>query len=179
MVVRLPVKEYGVGSNPTCAANFNLKKELIMPIRCTSCGEEKEEKWFAPCFVTGNHQKYPVCRKCKQDIYDREIDKRKAYQVRYFRTRKQRVVDYLGGRCKVCGYNKCIGALTAHHRDPSVKSFTISTHLHKPWEILQPELDKCDLVCERCHIEYHYENPSYTRPIAEKRQASMAAKGLI
>ena len=33
------------------------------------------------------------------------------------------LVEYKGGKCCVCGYNKCIEALEFHHLDPSQKDF--------------------------------------------------------
>jgi L-lysine 2,3-aminomutase len=38
------------------------------------------------------------------------------------------------------------------HRDPHLKSFTISQHLHSYTEyVLLQEMSKCDLVCANCH----------------------------
>ena len=44
-----------------------------------------------------------------------------------------------------------------HHLDPNEKDFTISG---KSWafERLKKEVDKCILVCNRCHTEIHYLN---------------------
>lgn len=68
---------------------------------------------------------------------------------------KQRCVDYLGGRCKRCGYDKCLNALQAHHRDPQTKAFEISSGSNRKWALVQAELDKCDLLCSNCHAEVH------------------------
>lgn len=68
---------------------------------------------------------------------------------------KLKLVEYKGGVCEKCSYNKCINALEFHHLDPSEKDFTISG---KSWsfERLKKEADKCILVCNRCHTEIHY-----------------------
>lgn len=68
---------------------------------------------------------------------------------------KQKAVEYLGGCCKKCGYSKCIGALTFHHTADS-KDFQISDKLGCSWEVLQQELDKCELLCANCHHEVHW-----------------------
>lgn len=68
---------------------------------------------------------------------------------------KQKSVDYLGGKCKKCGYNRCIRSLQFHHRDPSQKDFTISKHKCLNWIDTKKELDKCDLLCANCHGETH------------------------
>ncbi len=68
---------------------------------------------------------------------------------------KRRSVDYLGGSCKLCGYSACLRALCFHHRNPKEKSFSLSFRWNKPWRELVLELDKCDLLCVRCHVELH------------------------
>lgn len=35
-------------------------------------------------------------------------------------------VQYKGGKCCVCGYNKYLGALEFHHLNPNEKDFGIS-----------------------------------------------------
>lgn len=67
---------------------------------------------------------------------------------------KLKLVEYKGGVCIVCGYNKSIEALQFHHLDPKQKDFAISG---KSWAFdrLKEEVDKCILVCANCHIEIH------------------------
>ncbi len=67
--------------------------------------------------------------------------------------KKKRAVEYKGGKCQKCGYNKCIRALEFHHRDRSTKSFEIGQDLCRSWVLLKAELDKCDLLCSNCHAE--------------------------
>lgn len=67
---------------------------------------------------------------------------------------KQRLVDYKGGKCQICGYNRCINALEFHHVNPEEKDFTISGGT-KSFDTLKPEIDKCILVCSNCHREIH------------------------
>ena len=66
-------------------------------------------------------------------------------------------VEYLGGKCIKCGYDKCIWAMDFHHRNPKEKKYSIGTYFSRSWEKLKKELDKCDLVCANCHREIHYE----------------------
>jgi len=68
---------------------------------------------------------------------------------------KQKFVDYLGGKCSVCGYDKCNQALQFHHLDPTQKDFSISANTNKAWSKVQSELDKCILLCANCHSEVH------------------------
>lgn len=63
-------------------------------------------------------------------------------------------LDYKGGKCEKCGYNKSILALEFHHLDPKEKEFSISD-IKLDWENIKKELDKCILVCANCHREIH------------------------
>lgn len=67
----------------------------------------------------------------------------------------KKCIDYKGGKCSICSYDKCIRSLVFHHRDPSTKKFGISGNYGYSWEVLQEELDKCDLICANCHGEIH------------------------
>lgn len=69
--------------------------------------------------------------------------------------RKQGAVEYLGGKCIRCGYDKCLHALHFHHKDPETKEFAFSTGLTSAWEKVKAELDKCELLCANCHAEHH------------------------
>jgi Icc-related predicted phosphoesterase len=70
--------------------------------------------------------------------------------------KKKELVEYKGGCCEICGYNKSIQALQFHHIDPNEKDFNISARSYSI-ERLKKEADKCMLVCANCHIEVHEE----------------------
>lgn len=71
---------------------------------------------------------------------------------------KQLSIDYKGGKCCMCGYNKCNSALEFHHLDPNEKDFGISAKgVTRSFEKIKVELDKCILVCANCHRELHEE----------------------
>lgn len=69
--------------------------------------------------------------------------------------RKQRCLSYKGGICARCGYSKCLRSLIFHHRNPAEKKFGIAGSHCRKWEVVQEELDKCDLLCTNCHGEEH------------------------
>lgn len=71
------------------------------------------------------------------------------------RLKKQQAAQYLGGKCEVCGYNKCISALEFHHKNGDEKDVSISALTNRTWNKLQKELDKCQLLCANCHRELH------------------------
>lgn len=69
---------------------------------------------------------------------------------------KELCVEYKGGKCEKCGYDKYIGALQFHHKNPNEKDFTIShAKLKKFDDKIKAELDKCELLCANCHAEKH------------------------
>jgi len=75
-----------------------------------------------------------------------------------WRTRaKVWLIDYAGGRCQVCGYDKWRGNLIFHHTDPHTKDSTVSDMLRRPraMDTILIEVDKCVLVCRNCHGEIH------------------------
>ena len=69
--------------------------------------------------------------------------------------RKKDLVAYKGGVCMRCGFNKFVEALCFHHRNPSLKKFTINQNYNRAWIKLLEEVDKCDLLCLNCHAEIH------------------------
>jgi DNA replicative helicase MCM subunit Mcm2 (Cdc46/Mcm family) len=77
---------------------------------------------------------------------------------------KRRAIEYKGGKCVRCGYDKCPGALTFHHLDPNQKDFGISSQgITRSFEKIKTELDKCILLCHNCHAELHHEEDEKER----------------
>lgn len=66
---------------------------------------------------------------------------------------KLRAIEYKGGHCALCDYDKCPSAMVFHHRNPREKDFCISAK--SSWSEIVIELDKCDLLCANCHAEVH------------------------
>jgi hypothetical protein len=65
-------------------------------------------------------------------------------------------IEYKGGRCQICGYNRCSEALEFHHPDPTQKDFGISQKGYtRSWEKVKEETDKCILLRANCHREVH------------------------
>ena len=82
------------------------------------------------------------------------------YMTRYINYRylklKIRAVEYKGGKCIKCGFDKYY-ALTFHHRTPSEKDFDWNRLRKQSWETIQKELNKCDMLCHNCHSAVHYD----------------------
>ncbi len=77
--------------------------------------------------------------------------------VKNFRAKKkQKLLNLFGGKCCICGYDKCPRNLHFHHVNPSEKSFILSSGV-KDYGIEKSieEAKKCILVCANCHGEIH------------------------
>jgi len=70
---------------------------------------------------------------------------------------KKIITRAMGGKCCICGYNKCIQALEFHHVNPHEKDFHFNKiHITKnSWPKICNELRKCVLLCANCHREAH------------------------
>ncbi|MBI5747458.1 MAG: hypothetical protein HZA13_10715 [Nitrospirae bacterium] len=69
---------------------------------------------------------------------------------------RQRAIDYLGGQCNQCSYDRCGEALEFHHLESSEKDFGISNQGYtRSWKRVEEELKKCILLCANCHREVH------------------------
>lgn len=82
---------------------------------------------------------------------------RKAVNLKKNRaSSKSESITYKGGKCQICSYDRCPSALEFHHLDPKQKDPKINASLSKfSFESIKTELDKCVLVCCRCHREIH------------------------
>lgn len=98
---------------------------------------------------TGHKTLRGTCKSC--DKLDRK-ERLKRFKVE--------CITYKGGKCSICGYNKCIAALDFHHMDKDSKIFNISCMKfgYCVTDDVKKELDKCVLVCRNCHSEIHYAN---------------------
>ena len=70
---------------------------------------------------------------------------------------KKRLVEAFGGKCGICGYNKCNMALEFHHLNPNEKEFSFGSIVASPksWSKIVNEIRKCICVCSNCHKEIH------------------------
>lgn len=81
-------------------------------------------------------------------------ENRKRGVINWRRRTRDKLINYKGGKCEICGYNKSKKALEFHHKDPSEKDFSLGG---KSWAFdrLKKEVEKCILVCANCHREIH------------------------
>lgn len=91
-------------------------------------------------------------------LSEKERENYNYTHVKSFRKRnKEKAVEYMGGKCVRCNYNKCIEALEFHHKNPKEKDFSLSKNMNMAWHKIEKELNKCIIVCSNCHKEVHVE----------------------
>lgn len=122
------------------SASFNGLKH------CPKCDVTKPLDAFYKKKFNADRSKFSYCKMCER-----------ARKVSAHSQLKAEAVAYKGGCCQICRYDRCLAALAFHHLDPSQKDFTIAqrmgfTELN---DELKAELDKCVLLCCRCHTEVH------------------------
>lgn len=100
---------------------------------CEHCGRKYK-------YVKAKGHTLRVCNSC--------MSLKRKYRM------KEELVKHLGGSCRACGYNQCIGALQFHHK--GVKKFNIGNNYNRSLKSLMEEADKCLLVCANCHAEIHF-----------------------
>ncbi len=83
------------------------------------------------------------CLKCRSEAVAERRRKVKAI-----------LVQEAGGRCRGCGYDRCVAALEFHHLVPEEKSFEMSRRgVARSLEKARAEARKCVLLCANCHAE--------------------------
>lgn len=90
--------------------------------------------------------------------------------------RKLELIEYKGGKCECCGYDKNYAALDFHHIHPEEKEFQVdSRHLaNTNMDKLKEEADKCVLLCANCHREIHH--PEYKKEEVKSLLESFTSK---
>lgn len=152
------------------------KCEKSFPNRIVIDGKARnlqKRKYCFECSPFGKHntaqlhitkhekERFCVCPECGREyIYDEKkghtLTRCNSCAVNKRKMRvKKKALDYKGGKCAICDYDKCIEALEFHHKDPSKKEFSLSGCHCLSWERVVKELNKCILLCCRCHREFH------------------------
>ncbi len=153
----------------SCSNSRNRSKELR-----TQVAEKLRKRSIKYCSECGAivsfNNKSLICKDCQiilREQYENGIINEKTLKFKHSkksdgvkehrRKVKKLLIEYKGGKCIICGYDKCDNALSFHHVDPTKKDFTIGKMRKYTYnfELIKKEVDKCVLVCTRCHIEIH------------------------
>lgn len=118
----------------------------------TSGGLATVERMFSgecTCELCGRVYRYDY----RRGHTKKQCNSCRSNKFRLQRRNKERLVELRGGRCEICGYSRCLRALTFHHLDPATKRFHLAGAPTRRWEELVAEAERCALLCENCHRE--------------------------
>lgn len=123
----------------------NTRPLCLSPLEIRTCpGCERE---LPPTFFYKRRNREGSSSYCKDCTTEQTIARQQKLKIR--------LVEYKGGKCVLCGYDRCLAALVFHHREPQGKDYRLSRHKTLAFETVVSEIDKCDLLCCRCHAEIH------------------------
>ncbi len=125
--------------NPHTINRWIEKHSLVIDIKHQCLCGEQDSKFFA-------YGRFSECNKC-----------RSLRQTKLHNGYKKQAVEYKGGKCQRCGYDKCLASLDFHHIDPETKDPNWRKIRSRAFSFIKEELDKCLLVCRNCHGEIHDE----------------------
>lgn len=107
--------------------------------------------------LTGQQSKF-CSNTCKQKDHWHKIKKQtNTYHSQTIRglRRKTLLIEYFGGCCEKCGYNKNLAALEFHHIKNKSFQLDMRTLSNNSINVLYEESKKCMLLCANCHRELH------------------------
>ena len=130
--VRYWLKKYNLNTNP----KLGPKNPTSQPPKCAKCGETDPDKFYG--------KKKGYCGKCHNQI-----------TTKRGQDNKNKIVEFLGGKCIHCGYNEFNCALDLHHLDPSKKDPNFKSKRGWSWERIEKEISGCVLLCRNCHAALH------------------------
>jgi len=121
--------------------------------KCNTCHEDKpDDHYFSAGVKNGKKYFRAKCKVCYNKVKSHLRYRNRDWIVEY----KEKLA------CSKCGYSKkthksfATRALQFHHHEGN-KTFDVSNGVHRGLSIdtLQKEIDKCVVLCSRCHMEMH------------------------
>lgn len=120
-------------------------RDDILKLHAAGLSAREIEKQLGCCHQLIYYYTKPGVKK----RYEQQATKRKRHA-------NQQIKLLHGGKCRVCGYDRCLPALDFHHVDPSQKKGTVQSFMNVGrLEDARKEANKCILVCSNCHREHH------------------------
>ncbi len=100
-------------------------------------------------------------------------DKMNEYMKNRWLKRRAKAIAYLGGKCSSCSATE---GLEFDHIDSETKLFTIAKGSSFSEERFWAEVDKCQLLCNDCHVAKSKDSGDYSRhkaPLAQRQRQSV------
>lgn len=131
--VRRWLKRYGLKLKRGTRGKY--PKDFTLTYKC-KCGETNPEKFYG--------HKRSTCAKCHN-----------KYRLDKGRKNRRKAIEYLGGKCINCSWDKWDSGFDIHHLNPEEKDVAFRSMRSWSWERTRAELDKCVLLCACCHAGVH------------------------
>lgn len=161
---KMYVREFGSWNNALALANLPLNRnnsnhnKKRTNITCISCGNNIDKtrgiKYCKECTNT----RYNVRNYC-----NKTSDQKRQFNLQTYSNQKQRgyirkieLINYLGGKCSICGYDKNLAALAFHHESKKEISLDMRHISGTSMNRLYKEIEGCIVLCHNCHMELHY-----------------------
>jgi hypothetical protein len=104
--------------------------------KCYACGEKDPSKFY--------RNKRKTCGRCHNQ-----------YTLKKGQEKRKKAINFLGGKCILCGYDKYYGSIDLHHINPNEKDPNFSSLRGWSWGKIEEEIKKCVPLCRNCHGEVH------------------------
>lgn len=139
---------------------------------CTKCNTEQPIENFAwRSKVKGTRSSWcKACHKELDKVYYYQGNRKQQVQKRNKVVKKRNlelIRDYKRIKgCKICGYKACAAALDFHHEGKEEKKDNISAIFSCSEGTIVEEINKCIVLCCRCHRELHDAEGEVDKPLA-------------
>jgi len=121
--------------------------------------KEKQNKWYKSKKGRESQKKRRESTGGKEYLKrwrDKNPEKIRGYKKKLHKRDKELINTLKINGCAICGYDKCMAALEFHHVNPEDKKFLINVgQMHRSSMNIINEMEKCILLCNRCHKEIH------------------------
>ena len=114
---------------------YDLKTNPKKCYKC-NCGETNPDNFY------GN--KKSICSKCHNQ-----------YTIKKGQEKRNTAIDYLGGKCVICGFSKWKCSLHIHHLDKKKKDPNFKSMRGWSWTKIKKEIKGCVILCGICHPAVH------------------------
>lgn len=85
-------------------------------------------------------------------VDNRTRERHRVYNLRRYHERRAEAIVYLGGKCVRCESTE---ELHMDHIDPAQKTYDMGKGLNISLKAYWDEVEKCQLLCARCHRLKH------------------------
>src|SRR5690554_5037442 len=127
---------------------------------CSKCGVEKTLDAYNR-YAKSKDGRQPQCRECHKARYK---DNKESHLQAIYRNKKERVkkhrlliLEMFKNGCLDCSESDPRCLEFDHVRGEKKGEVTVLLSSGYSWEVIQEEIDKCDIVCANCHKKRTYD----------------------